>query len=97
MIRRPPRSTLFPYTTLFRSHPRQQPAQHDAIPIDLAHVRPPLRGDEQLQRLAARVGGRTGAVKRTKERAAPPPAPPPRRAPPRPRSAPPNPPRPPAD
>src|SRR5258705_8351123 len=26
MIRRPPRSTLFPYTTLFRSHPRQ--SQH---------------------------------------------------------------------
>src|SRR5256885_3629373 len=28
MIRRPPRSTLFPYTTLFRSHDRrlQQPA-----------------------------------------------------------------------
>src|SRR5439155_6567725 len=25
MIRRPPRSTLFPYTTLFRSHPRQPP------------------------------------------------------------------------
>src|SRR2546422_6459067 len=26
MIRRPPRSTLFPYTTLFRSvHPRQRP------------------------------------------------------------------------
>src|SRR5690242_21022047 len=24
MIRRPPRSTLFPYTTLFRSDPRQQ-------------------------------------------------------------------------
>src|SRR2546425_3754580 len=24
MIRRPPRSTLFPYTTLFRSSPRQQ-------------------------------------------------------------------------
>src|SRR5256885_3923369 len=23
MIRRPPRSTLFPYTTLFRSHPRE--------------------------------------------------------------------------
>src|SRR2546423_3186300 len=23
MIRRPPRSTLFPYTTLFRSHPQQ--------------------------------------------------------------------------
>src|SRR3712207_8734316 len=25
MIRRPPRSTLFPYTTLFRSHPRVIP------------------------------------------------------------------------
>src|SRR3712207_7706448 len=25
MIRRPPRSTLFPYTTLFRSTPRRQP------------------------------------------------------------------------
>src|SRR3989442_10950949 len=24
MIRRPPRSTLFPYTTLFRSHPRSE-------------------------------------------------------------------------
>src|SRR5690349_22128140 len=26
MIRRPPRSTLFPYTTLFRSHEHDQPA-----------------------------------------------------------------------
>src|SRR6266850_6438037 len=26
MIRRPPRSTLFPYTTLFRSHHVRQPA-----------------------------------------------------------------------
>src|SRR2546425_9191420 len=30
MIRRPPRSTLFPYTTLFRSH--QQLAAEDALP-----------------------------------------------------------------
>src|SRR5260370_20403740 len=29
MIRRPPRSTLFPYTTLFRSHTRC--AHHDAF------------------------------------------------------------------
>src|SRR5438477_10106220 len=32
MIRRPPRSTLFPYTTLFRSSPRhggRRPAIHD--------------------------------------------------------------------
>src|SRR5437763_9624684 len=29
MIRRPPRSTLFPYTTLFRSRlPRREPAGH---------------------------------------------------------------------
>src|SRR5215203_175644 len=26
MIRRPPRSTLFPYTTLFRSHPTSTPS-----------------------------------------------------------------------
>src|SRR6202167_2853912 len=32
MIRRPPRSTLFPYTTLFRSHPhvRDRPPPHHA-------------------------------------------------------------------
>src|SRR3712207_8994672 len=28
MIRRPPRSTLFPYTTLFRSQPSQASASH---------------------------------------------------------------------
>src|SRR5690349_22504453 len=26
MLRRPPRSTLFPYTTLFRSRPRKRPS-----------------------------------------------------------------------
>src|SRR2546428_8655938 len=38
MIRRPPRSTLFPYTTLFRSHvpQRRQPALHLT---DLLHLR----------------------------------------------------------
>src|SRR3990170_4757340 len=30
MIRRPPRSTLFPYTTLFRSRPPRQPASRTA-------------------------------------------------------------------
>src|SRR5258708_22347926 len=29
MIRRPPRSTLFPYTTLFRSHGDEEQAQPD--------------------------------------------------------------------
>src|SRR3712207_7262207 len=32
MIRRPPRSTLFPYTTLFRSH------QRDVVAPALAHL-----------------------------------------------------------
>src|SRR5256885_10861870 len=31
MIRRPPRSTLFPYTTLFRSHEPPAPAVSDVI------------------------------------------------------------------
>src|SRR5258705_7091186 len=32
MIRRPPRSTLFPYTTLFRSNPRRTRAQYRTPP-----------------------------------------------------------------
>src|SRR5260370_6782397 len=52
MIRRPPRSTLFPYTTLFRSPPPPGPAasasvEHDA-PADL-----PCRRSE----IAAASGG----------------------------------------
>src|SRR3712207_8975418 len=31
MIRRPPRSTLFPYTTLFRSHAQWAPAGRGAL------------------------------------------------------------------
>src|SRR6266571_6079752 len=34
MIRRPPRSTLFPYTTLFRSEPARQGAVVEAGPAD---------------------------------------------------------------
>src|SRR2546422_7900019 len=33
MIRRPPRSTLFPYTTLFRSPERERPKLGAAIPF----------------------------------------------------------------
>src|SRR5688572_31314316 len=40
MIRRPPRSTLFPYTTLFRSR------RHDLAPA--AHLDHVLGGDEDL-------------------------------------------------
>src|SRR3712207_9206023 len=44
MIRRPPRSTLFPYTTLFRSRRPAAPARdllrHDRV-RDRAHLQPP--------------------------------------------------------
>src|SRR2546421_122649 len=58
MIRRPPRSTLFPYTTLFRS-PRAS-----AFPDDCASARLRRRGDRQ------RGGGRlhTGAQYRQRDR-----------------------------
>src|SRR5437588_6343143 len=42
MIRRPPRSTLFPYTTLFRSH--RDPAARQRI-RDLAEGPKPLQPD----------------------------------------------------
>src|SRR2546422_5538836 len=41
MIRRPPRSTLFPYTTLFRSvehvEDAQQPPEHDRVDAHRGH------------------------------------------------------------
>src|SRR2546429_3596133 len=43
MIRRPPRSTLFPYTTLFRSHERHD--QRRAIGGLFAKVNPVVRHD----------------------------------------------------
>src|SRR3712207_7756273 len=68
MIRRPPRSTLFPYTTLFRSldgDVRAEPAGH----VDPAGAaRPRLRGhgDEVLRALRVHRRGRVpaGAVGR---------------------------------
>src|SRR5258707_9623463 len=39
MIRRPPRSTLFPYTTLFRSRMAGQPERADVLLADLRHHR----------------------------------------------------------
>src|SRR2546426_6315222 len=49
MIRRPPRSTLFPYTTLFRSHGDDDRVRHDVL-HDLPRL-PDLR-DGALERLA---------------------------------------------
>src|SRR5256885_7053006 len=44
MIRRPPRSTLFPYTTLFRSRPRPRAAEVG----DPASARRPVAGGVDL-------------------------------------------------
>src|SRR5690242_21152278 len=52
MIRRPPRSTLFPYTTLFRSHAFQCLVGDDELRASLAAVRTALRdGDRKSTRL----------------------------------------------
>src|SRR2546422_2047599 len=48
MIRRPPRSTLFPYTTLFRSPQLQG---HEFMPRDLAHHFDHPGGERRLAEL----------------------------------------------
>src|SRR5258708_26445242 len=65
MIRRPPRSTLFPYTTLFRS-PAGEPLaggihrrasggadwhEHEGPDFDLLRYRPALRSEEHTSEL----------------------------------------------
>src|SRR5258708_27520718 len=52
MIRRPPRSTLFPYTTLFRSQrlPRRLPRGNAAAPRPLVPGRP-CRSEEHTSEL----------------------------------------------
>src|SRR2546425_5838461 len=42
MIRRPPRSTLFPYTTLFRSHPQRRHQGDRDLRAHTAHADQPL-------------------------------------------------------
>src|SRR3712207_8798327 len=56
MIRRPPRSTLFPYTTLFRSElgpPGEAP--HHAPRLGLAHALPARCYEERSGRTAVEV------------------------------------------
>src|SRR2546422_1957584 len=67
MIRRPPRSTLFPYTTLFRSHFRsgalgsELPIQFDMVIVDvlgkLVGIRP-----VQLDRKSTRLNSSHGYI-----------------------------------
>src|SRR3989441_7835871 len=42
MIRRPPRSTLFPYTTLFRSSPSSARSKRRSAPVDVSPGTPAL-------------------------------------------------------
>src|SRR3712207_7846029 len=57
MIRRPPRSTLFPYTTLFRSAAEIARAGADIIGLD-ATPRP--RDGEPVERLIGRIRSELG-------------------------------------
>src|SRR3712207_7873702 len=49
MIRRPPRSTLFPYTTLFRSVRVRDDAERVDLLRDLRHREPEAAGDRDLR------------------------------------------------
>src|SRR2546422_3776253 len=69
MIRRPPRSTLFPYTTLFRSRAaprlRVERGRVTAIRVPLADVavgRPMLVEAEGARLVLVRVGDRVHAI-----------------------------------
>src|SRR5690349_21890554 len=55
MIRRPPRSTLFPYTTLFRSRTGEQIRKRRSNLIQDAWIAPPA-GAVADQNLAVRTG-----------------------------------------
>src|SRR3712207_9551540 len=55
MIRRPPRSTLFPYTTLFRSFERLLREQREVLDQHWQHADVEIEGDDELQQ-AVRVG-----------------------------------------
>src|SRR2546426_4736141 len=61
MIRRPPRSTLFPYTTLFRSRARETFAR-------AAEVARAIRDPEQLARAALGYGARSDPLDRKSTR-----------------------------
>src|SRR3989449_7456517 len=59
MIRRPPRSTLFPYTTLFRSPPDRADRNREPLARGLPRraARAPLRGDRDGLPHASRAEG----------------------------------------
>src|SRR3989449_10307927 len=85
MIRRPPRSTLFPYTTLFRSDGRLAFRLESAAPADQIRERLRAAGDvesgtppEEEERRAAAPAAAAGAAGGPPRRRPPPPRLPPR-------------------
>src|SRR5687768_17695376 len=63
MIRRPPRSTLFPYTTLFRSQGDGRPGQGPAVERDFhGHVRQEPLLPEQGEPVGDLVGGQAAVA-----------------------------------
>src|SRR3712207_8548777 len=72
MIRRPPRSTLFPYTTLFRSLPLRKPLRQEPVRL-LARVGGAQRNARQVAeqrggKRALRVHGEDGGRDRKSTR-----------------------------
>src|SRR5437588_9089771 len=63
MIRRPPRSTLFPYTKLFRSHGDARPAHEHAA----RRNRGALAADDRLRARPARICAVAGPDLRSEE------------------------------
>src|SRR2546422_7046509 len=61
MIRRPPRSTLFPYTTLFRSLQQQRSREHRRHGIRDAFARERWRGAVYRLEQAGATGVKIGA------------------------------------
>src|SRR5256884_6168319 len=56
MIRRPPRSTLFPYTTLFRSERFLQPQVGPQVPMEPGRIRVSRsRSEEHTSELQSRL------------------------------------------
>src|SRR5689334_24333725 len=66
MIRRPPRSTLFPYTTLFRSVVARELGEHHPLLRRALHPRADV-GDERAGRPQAIVVARERAEGRSEE------------------------------
>src|SRR5436305_10141111 len=75
MIRRPPRSTLFPYTTLFRSallvdargaaelaHPDDQRGVEQAVVLQVAHERGPGRVEHRSEEHTSELQSRPHLV-----------------------------------